>query len=52
MPSVMIFTVSSLPVKRGKVLDAESDEEDQLKRKARPSRKSITGIVRRNPFIL
>ena len=38
-----IVAVSSVAVKKAVVADEESDDKGQLKRKARPSRKSATG---------
>ena len=40
---IYIVTVSSVAVKKAVVVDEESDDEGQLRRKARPSRKSATG---------
>ena len=37
------LAVSSVAVKKAVVVDEESDDEGQLRRKARPSRKSATG---------
>ena len=39
------FSVAPVPGRKDKVTEVESEEEDQLKRKARPSRKSLTGII-------
>ena len=42
-PLYYIVAVSSVAVKKAGAVDEESDDEGQLRRKARPSRKSATG---------